>query len=156
HSLPVSFVNSHSHTQVVRPWCLARQSAYTVPSVVGRRKLVSFCCPLTMLPSWALASQVPSEQKPSAMAAYTPPCTSPSSCLTRSVTGTFPLTKPSPVSVTSMPRVLWSVSFGKSSSGITRGGYSSPLLMATFDQLPAEQRAILELVVGRGQTYDEL
>jgi hypothetical protein len=28
--------------------------------------------------------------------------------------------------------------------------------MATFDQLPAEQRAILELVVGRGQTYDEL
>src|SRR6266536_4762943 len=28
--------------------------------------------------------------------------------------------------------------------------------MATFDQLPAEQRAILELVVGRGQSYDEL
>ena len=28
--------------------------------------------------------------------------------------------------------------------------------MATFDQLPAEQRAILELVVGRGQTYEEL
>src|ERR1051325_4946240 len=28
--------------------------------------------------------------------------------------------------------------------------------MATFDQLPAEQRAILELVVGRGETYDEL
>src|SRR5436305_4339176 len=30
------------------------------------------------------------------------------------------------------------------------------LLMATFDQLPAEQRAILQLVVVRGQTYDEL
>jgi Sigma-70, region 4 len=28
--------------------------------------------------------------------------------------------------------------------------------MATFDQLPAEQRAILELVVGRGQTYEDL
>jgi hypothetical protein len=28
--------------------------------------------------------------------------------------------------------------------------------MATFDQLPADQRAILELVVGRGQSYDEL
>ena len=28
--------------------------------------------------------------------------------------------------------------------------------MATFDQLPADQRAILELVIGRGQTYDEL
>jgi hypothetical protein len=28
--------------------------------------------------------------------------------------------------------------------------------MATFDQLPAEQRAILELVVGRGRSYDEL
>jgi Sigma-70, region 4 len=28
--------------------------------------------------------------------------------------------------------------------------------MATFDQLPAEQRAILELVVGRGQSYAEL
>jgi hypothetical protein len=28
--------------------------------------------------------------------------------------------------------------------------------MATFDQLPAEQRAILELVVGRGQSYEEL
>jgi Anti-sigma-K factor rskA/Sigma-70, region 4 len=28
--------------------------------------------------------------------------------------------------------------------------------MATFDQLPADQRAILELVVGRGQSYAEL
>jgi Anti-sigma-K factor rskA, C-terminal/Sigma-70, region 4 len=28
--------------------------------------------------------------------------------------------------------------------------------VATFDQLPADQRAILELVVGRGQTYAEL
>lgn len=28
--------------------------------------------------------------------------------------------------------------------------------MATFDQLPADQRAIIELVLQRGQTYDEL
>src|SRR3954467_9633016 len=28
--------------------------------------------------------------------------------------------------------------------------------MATFDQLPAEQRAIIELVVTRGRTYDAL
>src|ERR687889_332927 len=28
--------------------------------------------------------------------------------------------------------------------------------MATFDQLPAEQRAIIELVVARGRTYDAL
>src|SRR5205823_14427682 len=55
-----------------------------------------------------------------------------------------------------MPRTLWRVSFGKSSSAITRGRLPFALLMATFDQLPAEQRAILELVVGRGQTYDEL
>ncbi len=155
-SLPSSFVNSHSHTQVVRPLCRARHSAYTVPSVVGRRKLVSFCWPLTMFPSCARASQVPSEQKPSAIAEYTPPCTKPSSCLTRSVTATCPFTKPSPVSVTSIPRAVWSVSFGKSSSAITRGRLPFALLMATFDQLPAEQRAILELVVGRGQTYDEL
>src|SRR5438045_2404254 len=55
-----------------------------------------------------------------------------------------------------MPRTLWRVSFGKSSSASTRGRLPFALLMATFDQLPAEQRAILELVVGRGQTYDEL
>src|SRR3954452_21708543 len=90
------------------------------------------------------------------MAAYTPPCTRPSSCFTRSATGTLPFTKPSPCSVSSIPRTLWRVSFGKSSSAITRGRLPFALLMATFDQLPAEQRAILELVVGRGQTYDEL
>src|SRR2546421_464277 len=90
------------------------------------------------------------------MAAYTPPCTRPSSCFTRSATGTWPFTKPSPCSVSSIPRTLWRVSFGKSSSAITRGRLPFALLMATFDQLPAEQRAILELVVGRGQTYDEL
>ncbi len=28
--------------------------------------------------------------------------------------------------------------------------------MATFDQLPAEQRAIIELVVARGRSYDAL
>jgi hypothetical protein len=28
--------------------------------------------------------------------------------------------------------------------------------MATFDQLPADQRAIIELVLGRGQSYDDL
>ncbi len=33
-----------------------------------------------------------------------------------------------------------------------RAGYLSPL-MATFDQLSAEQRAIIELVLKRGQTY---
>src|SRR4051794_1315185 len=90
------------------------------------------------------------------MAAYTPPCTRPSSCFTRSATGTWPFTKPSPCSVSSIPRTLWRVSFGKSSSAITRGRLPFALLMATFDQLPAEQRAILELVVGRGQTYNEL
>src|SRR3954451_6392399 len=90
------------------------------------------------------------------MAAYTPPCTRPSSCFTRSATGTLPFTKPSPCSVSSIPRTLWRVSFGKSSSAITRGRLPFALLMATFDQLPAEQRAILELVVGRRQTYDEL
>src|SRR3954452_1417265 len=90
------------------------------------------------------------------MAAYTPPCTRPSSCFTRSATGTLPFTKPSPCSVSSIPRTLWRVSFGKSSSAITRGRLPFALLMATFDQLPAEQRAILELVAGRGQSYEEL
>ena len=42
--------------------------------------------------------------------------------------------------------VVWSV---------IRAGYLSPL-MATFDQLSAEQRAIIELVLKQGQSYDQL
>src|SRR4051794_40943948 len=101
------------------------------------------------MPCSCTVSHVATEQSPSARAAYTPPCTRPISCLTLSVTGTLPFTQPSPCSRNSMPRVVCSVSG-------TGGRLPFAPTMATFDQLPADQRAILELVVGRGQSYAEL
>ena len=51
HRRPSSSVNSTSQTQVVRPRCLRRASAWTVPSVTGRRKLVWFDWPMAIMPS---------------------------------------------------------------------------------------------------------
>src|SRR5689334_8238574 len=45
---------------------------------------------------------------------------------------------------------------GGSSSADTRGRVLCPIHMATFDQLPADQRAIIELVLKRGRSYEQL
>ena len=55
----------------------------------------------------------------------------------------------------SVPSMLWSVESGVSGLSVTRARYISAL-MATFDQLSAEQRAIIELVLKQNQEYEQL
>ncbi len=62
---------STSHTHVVRPRCCGSATAWIVPSVIGRRKLVWFDSPMTMLPSGA-PSAVPHEVIDSAIDAIHP------------------------------------------------------------------------------------
>ena len=51
HRRPASSVKSTSHNQVVRPLWRRRASAWMVPSLIGRRKLVWFDMPTATLPS---------------------------------------------------------------------------------------------------------
>ena len=68
-SRPWSSVISTSQTQVVRPRWRRRASAWTVPSRIGRRKLVWFDSPWAVMPSGATASWVASEASDSAIEA---------------------------------------------------------------------------------------
>ena len=54
------------------------------------------------------------------------------------------------------PTIVRSSGSRGGASSVTDRKLSFPALMATFDQLSAEQRAILELVLQRGQSYDAL
>src|SRR5215211_3656097 len=72
---------------------------------------------------------------------------------TRSVTGKRPRANASPNSTSSKPSAS-AIVFSTRSS-VTRGTLQFAT-MATFDQLSDEQRAILELVLRRGQSYDQL
>src|SRR5215218_223306 len=90
HSLSSSSLRKTSHNHVVFPPCSLRASAWMAPSVTGRRKLVWFESPTAIIPSsWTLAI-VASEASISDRAMYTPPCTRPHICLTRSVMATRP------------------------------------------------------------------
>ena len=100
---PWSSVISTSHTHVVRPRWRRRASAWIVPSVIGRRKLVWFDSPWAMRPSGITASAVASDVIDSAIDANTPPCTSPIACLISSRTGTRARTRSSLASTTSRP-----------------------------------------------------
>ena len=62
-------------------------------------------------------------------------------------------------SSSSKPRTSSSVpgtGYVPTGDSIEAGTLQFPLLMATFDQLSAEQRAIVELVLQQGKTYEEL
>src|SRR5918999_5596998 len=81
----------------------------------------------------------------------------PNGCRTRSVTAnppratsgsTSPISKPSATAMLSSPRREADVS-------VIRGTLSFAF-MATLDQLSDEQRAIIELILQRGQSYDQL
>src|SRR5215212_6750002 len=72
---------------------------------------------------------------------------------TRSATGKRPRANASPNSTSSNPSAS-AIVFSTRSS-VTPGTLQFAT-MATFDQLSDEQRAILELVLRRGQSYDEL
>src|SRR5215211_1811042 len=72
---------------------------------------------------------------------------------TRSATGKRPRANASPNSTSSNPSAS-AIVFSTRSS-VMRGTLQFAT-MATFDQLSDEQRAILELVLRRGQSYDEL
>ena len=62
-------MNSTSHTQVVRPLCRRLPTAWTVPSVTGRRKLVLLDSPIAISPCAATATWVAIEAIDSAIAA---------------------------------------------------------------------------------------
>ncbi len=66
---PWSSLISTSQTQVVRPRCRGRATAFTWPSVIGRRKVALFACPMAAIPSPRTASQVAAEHMLSASAA---------------------------------------------------------------------------------------
>ena len=68
-SAALSSLISTSQTQVVRPRCRGRATALTWPSVIGRRKVALFACPMAAIPSPRTASQVAAEQMLSASAA---------------------------------------------------------------------------------------
>ena len=66
---PLSSVISTSQTQVVRPRWRGRATAFTWPSVIGRRKVALFDWPIAAMPSPRTASHVAAEQMLSAIAA---------------------------------------------------------------------------------------
>jgi hypothetical protein len=95
HTRPASSEISTSHTHVVRPRWRARATAWMVPAVIGRRKLVCVENPAASLPSSLTARPVPAVASDSAIAAYTPPWTRPAGCLSSSRTPTRPHARPS-------------------------------------------------------------
>jgi hypothetical protein len=103
HRRPWLSVKSTSQTHVVRPRWRARASAWTRPSVIGRRKLVWLLRPIAARPSSATAKWVAIEASDSAIDANTPPWTRPAGCLSSSRTPTEPRTRPSSQAVTSSP-----------------------------------------------------
>ena len=66
---PSSSLISTSQTQVVRPRWRGRATALTWPSVIGRKKVALFDCPMAAIPSPWTASQVAAEQMLSAITA---------------------------------------------------------------------------------------
>src|SRR2546423_823760 len=89
------------------------------------------------------------------MAANTPPCTSPKGCLCWSPTSARERASSGPTSIASKPRTESSVT-EENLKLPTRAEVTLSRPMATLDQLPPEQRAIVELVVQRGRSYETL
>src|SRR2546423_6352662 len=89
------------------------------------------------------------------MAANTPPCTSPKGCLCWSPTSARDRASSEPTSIASKPRTESSVT-EQNLKLPTRAEVTLSRPMATLDQLPPEQRAIVELVVQRGRSYETL
>ena len=94
HRRPSSSVTSTSHSHVVRPRCSGRASAWIVPDRIGRRKLVLFESPIACIPCSWTPTNVPIEASVSAIAAKTPPCTSPNGCSSSGRTGTLAVSTP--------------------------------------------------------------
>src|SRR5262245_11653145 len=103
HSRPSSSVSSTSQTHVVRPRCRRRAVPWTAPLPTGRRNEDSLDMPRPTMPSAARPWLVPSDASPSAIAAWTPPCTRPSGCVSSSLTRTRPRTSSSVHSTSSRP-----------------------------------------------------
>src|SRR5919205_365526 len=108
------------------------------------------------MPSPRTAWNVACEHSDSAI---TPPCTSPNGCLTLSSAGKRPRATSSVTSSVSNPSVPSSdrsTGMTKGSSTATRRRLTFRPAVATLDQLPPEQRAIIELVVQRERSYEDL
>ncbi len=100
---PSSSAQVTSHSQVVRPRWIGRASAWIVPASSGRRKLVLLERPIAFRPCSWTPRNVPKEASVSAIAANTPPCTSPKGWSSSGRTGTLTRSTPSSCSQSCMP-----------------------------------------------------
>ena len=141
--------------------------------VIGRRKLVCVDRPVAARPSADTPRVVPATAIDSAIVAYRPPCTSPTSCPWRSCTSTRARTR----LVTELDQLepVEAVKRGQGVAGLiahrarTIESPAEPtqptqreiprLLFGRMDspeRLAGDQRAVLQLVLGQGRSYGEI
>ena len=157
HSRPSSSVKVTSQTQVVRPRWRGTPEAWTVPSVAGRMNVVWLDWPTAKLPSSATARCVVADTMRLGQrrvgASVHQSGRLPDSFLDRETgaaavgAGLEQLEAQNVVE-----RALGRIGARFHGVGTLQFGPS----MATFDQLSAEQRAIVELVLQQQKSYDDL
>ena len=158
HRRPWSSSTSTSHTHVVRPRWRRVAVALIAPSVIGRRKLVLVGEPDRDLALRQDAAAVPHEARLSAIAAYTPPWIRPVGCwscardrdaATDDLVGQLGELE-TEHTLEPLTGLKWKLDVHR--PGTLYAEVRWPLWIS----LPADQRAVLELVLQRGRNYDQI